>query len=91
VANSGSPCPSLPLARAQAGIGDGGEKAWCSRDFVEVRLYGEAAGAPQARVPGGWSAVVEQLEIGANHVGMMNLAQRFVTLCGEETARLVVG
>jgi hypothetical protein len=54
-------------------------------------LYGEAEGAPQARVPGGWSAVVEQLEIGANHVGMMNLAPRFVTMCGEETARLVVG
>jgi hypothetical protein len=33
----------------------------------------------------------EEVEIGANHVGMMSLARRFVTLCGEECAPLVVG
>ena len=35
--------------------------------------------------------VGEQLEIGANHRRMMNLARRFVTLCGDESAPLVVG
>jgi hypothetical protein len=38
-----------------------------------------------------WRAVVEQLEIGANHQAMTNLARRFVTVCGEESAPLVVG
>jgi hypothetical protein len=30
--------------------------------------------------------VGEQLEIGANHRGMMSLARRFVTVCGELSA-----
>jgi hypothetical protein len=38
-----------------------------------------------------WRAVVERLEFSANHGGMMSLARRFVTLCGEESAPLVVG
>jgi hypothetical protein len=38
----------------------------------------------------GWSAVVEQLEISANHLGTMSLVRRFVTLCCEESAPLVV-
>ena len=38
-----------------------------------------------------WRAVGEQVEIGANHVGMVNRRRRFVTLCGEESAPLVVG
>jgi hypothetical protein len=36
-----------------------------------------------------WSVVDEQLGIGANHSGMMSLARRFVTDCGEESAPLV--
>ena len=35
--------------------------------------------------------VGEQVEIGANHLGMVNRRRRFVTLCGEESAPLVVG
>ena len=83
-ANSGSPSPALPLARAQAGIGAGGGKACLSGAFVEVRLVRRGcrsdAGAPFQR---GWSAVGEQLEIGANHVGMVNRRRRFVTSYGE--------
>jgi hypothetical protein len=89
-ANRGSPSPALPAALAQAGIGAGGGKAWCSGVFVEGRL---CASLPRRRtevVQGGWSAVVEQLEIGANHRGMMSLVRRFVTLCGTESAPLVV-
>ena len=41
-ANSGSPSPALPGARAQAGIGAGGGKAWCSGVFVEGRLVRRA-------------------------------------------------
>jgi hypothetical protein len=37
-----------------------------------------------------WRHVGEQLEFGANHLHMMSLARRFVTLCGEECAPLVV-
>ena len=33
----------------------------------------------------------EEVEIGANHRGMMSLARRFVTLCGAESAPLVLG
>ena len=36
------------------------------------------------------SAVVEQVEIGANHWGMVNRLRRFVTLCRAETAGLVL-
>jgi impB/mucB/samB family len=53
VANSGSPCPAPPLARAQAGIGDGGERVCCSGVFARVGLARVgAAGRAGARSRG---------------------------------------
>ena len=82
----GSPSPALPLARAQAGIGAGGGKACRSGVFVERCLGSRAPAetAPKRRSCTCRRRVGEQVEIGANHWGMMSLARRFVTLCGDE-------
>ena len=73
--------PALPLARAQAGIGAGGGKACRSGAFAVVSACSRAlrrsgAGTPSPRV---WSGSASEVEVGANHCGMVNLARRFVT------------
>ena len=83
-ANSGSPCPALPLARAQAGIGAGGGNGCRSGVFAWLGWLARASRAAQEGAPQGREAVGEQVEIGANHLGMVNRRRRFVTLCGAE-------
>ena len=88
--NSGSPSPALPLARAQDGAAAGGNgcrSGVCAA--LGFALAGLRSGAATLS-PRSGSWVGEQLEIGANHRGMMSLVRRFVTFCGEESAPLVV-
>ena len=89
--NSGSPCPALPLARAQAGIGEGAEKAWFSGASPRSASRVQAAGAAHRRGPDCLERGRPAARDWRNHGGIINFVPRLVTFCGKESALLVVG
>ena len=74
-ANSRSPSPALPLARAQAGIGAGGGRACRSGVFAAGSAWfarASPSGAERRSLKVREGGRRARVEIGANHLGMMN-------------------
>jgi hypothetical protein len=80
-ANSGSDSPVLPLARAQVGIGEGGEKPSCSTDFVGARRMRR----------GCWSDAVTRSRGGLEAARRESRNQRESPAHGESSAALCHG
>ena len=95
-ANSGSPSPALPLVRAQAGIGRRwwqglGAPGFSLRVALQLAAALRRETAPRRASPGSAGGFRRERSRSAQiHRGMMSLARRFVTLCGDDCALLVV-
>jgi hypothetical protein len=80
------PCPS---ARPRPGRDRGWRKGLPSRGFRRARLGSRPhCGRRVNAFRRVWGQVCEQLEIGANHLGMVNRWRRFVTLVANNPPRL---